>query len=86
MKSAMCSACWVMGILVAVYAGSYFFFVSPIAAGLGAGGGVHYVQVVPWYWSAPTWLNAPELYGPIHVLDKNILRPARWKPPPDGDL
>ena len=80
MKSAMYSTLWVIGVLIAVYVGSYFFFVSPMHAGLGAGGMVVYSQVFPRYWKAPAWLHAPELYQPIQFLDAKILRPAKWKP------
>ena len=80
MKSAMYSTLWVIGVLIAVYVGSYYFFVSPMQVGLGAGGVVVYSQVTPWYWKAPAWLHAPELYQPIQVLDAKILQPAKWRP------
>ena len=69
-----------MGILVVVYAGSYFFFVSPLRASIcmfagGCG------RVVPMYWGLPSWVNATALYGPIHVLDEKLIRPSKWKAP-----
>lgn len=77
----MYSALWLLAVLPVVYVGSYFFFVHPVSAGLGAGGTVHYTEVIPWYWPSPSWVHAEKLYGPIHHLDKKLLRPSRWTPP-----
>ena len=52
MKSAMYSTLWDIGVLIAVYVGSYYFFVSPMQVGLGAGG------VVVWFLVEGSWLRA----------------------------
>jgi hypothetical protein len=86
MKGAMYSVFLAMGIMAAVYIGSYFLTVSPLQVGVGSAvPGLRRYNVFPVYWRAPVWLHAPSLYAPVHLLDEKYIRPSKWKPHSDTE-
>ena len=73
-----------LGVLLGIYVGSYFLCVFEVRFGFTRGDRLY---AAPAYRYVPTALSSTALwvYRPIHLVDEQCLRPAKWRAQPAKD-